>query len=113
MNPELQTEQSNPIGNRYSVSRKNAEKIYEQYLSNKTNDKPHEISNVMIIAVSGSWGTGKSSTKDQLIGFIEDNPEDLKNRIIVNYDVLPFEEHTQVTSELYNSIAKNCLIHVH
>ncbi len=76
-------------------SEKSAKHIYKEYYNNSSSD-------VKLISIIGAWGTGKSTIKKKLKNKITD-----KNTIVVTYDALQFEEISQVTSELYNTIAKS------
>jgi hypothetical protein len=83
------------------------------FLNNDTNKKANNskivhtddyTENDKIIAVIGSWGTGKTTIKNLLKNNLDQNR---KNIIIATYNALQFEEKSQVTSELYNEIAKS------
>lgn len=58
-----------------------------------------------IFSIIGSWGTGKSKVKEELLKLIGEEKDD--KTFTVTYDALQFEETSQVTSELYNVIANS------
>lgn len=81
----------------FSISENNAKSFYDTHLKkNKSSG---------IFSVVGSWGTGKSTMKKKLLKLINRKMGD--KTITVAYDALQFEETSQVTSELYNVIAKS------
>lgn len=80
-----------------SKSQENANSFYDTHLTDRNSSE--------IISVVGSWGTGKSKVKEELLELINRKMGD--KTITVAYDALQFEETSQVTSELYNVIAKS------
>lgn len=79
----------------FSISEKNAEVFHDKYLTR--NDS-------QIFSIIGSWGTGKSTIKEKLLKSI--NSKNNGKTVTVVYDALQYEETSQVTSQLYNVIAK-------
>lgn len=78
-----------------SISQKNAKFFYDEYLKNN---------NSGIFSIIGSWGTGKSTIKEKLLELINSKNND--KTVTAVYDALQYEETSQVTSQLYNVIAK-------
>lgn len=89
----------------FPISKENSEKIYKKFLENQLycNSKKCNFK-TKIISIVGSWGTGKSTIVRHLYNKLPD--EDLSKCHIVQYNALEFEDKSQVTSELYNNIAK-------
>lgn len=81
----------------FSISENNAQDFYDTHIKDNNSSE--------IISVIGSWGTGKSKVKEELLELINEEKGD--KTITVAYDALQFEETSQVTSELYNVIAKS------
>jgi hypothetical protein len=81
----------------FSISENNAQDFYDIHIKDNNSSE--------IISVIGSWGTGKSKVKEELLELINEEKGD--RTITVAYDALQFEETSQVTSELYNVIAKS------
>lgn len=53
-----------------------------------------------VLLVNGTWGSGKTTIKEMI-------NEELKTSYdIINYNAIEFEEKSQVTSELYNTMSK-------
>jgi hypothetical protein len=78
-----------------SISQKNAKSFYDEYLKDN---------NSGIFSIIGSWGTGKSTIKEKLLELINSRNND--KTVTAVYDALQYEETSQVTSQLYNVIAK-------
>ncbi len=78
-----------------SISQKNAKPFYDEYLKDN---------NSGIFSIIGSWGTGKSTIKEKLLELINSKNDD--KTVTAVYDALQYEEASQVTSQLYNVIAK-------
>lgn len=81
----------------FLISEKNAKDFYDTHLQGSNNNR--------IFSIIGSWGTGKSKVKEELLKLIDKEKDD--KTFTVTYDALQFEETSQVTSELYNVIANS------
>ncbi len=89
------------VSNDNMNSQLNGERLYKIFILD-TNDKGCTYTT---IAVSGEWGCGKSTSKEEFIKKCK-NTTDSKKIITVNYNALQFEEISQITSDLYCKIAQ-------
>lgn len=74
-----------------------ADKIYRAFIDVK--DEDIEARNIFI---NSGWGTGKSTIKQILIDKIKEEKKHIK---LVSFDAIQLEESSQVTSNLYYTIA--------
>lgn len=80
--------------NKFPESFKSATEICD-LIEKKINHKGN------IISIIGGWGTGKSTIKEIICSMV------IKKYNFIKFDAIEFEEKSQVTSELYNTISKS------
>jgi len=86
------------MSNKHRISEINAKNIFTEFI-----DKPDRNK---IVSIEGSYGSGKSTTKEELKKLLSNADDKNGHYILVDYRALQYEEVSQITSQLYIQIAK-------